>query len=229
MKTNHYKLETSPGDNFHTVAERASQIAASLKKTVVFEFNDIECFVAAGTNLELLWRDYSNSHLMEWRAIGPVCTEQYPADVEAELQRRTKERHEKRVKERVEQDKKDNVEREYFLKITDGVQIDLIDREQWESWKAKNTDPYGQGIFEYAESWAKLMQKEISEGKTLTDIAEHTSFQLGFMGITGFMYGAAVNILSNCWIHGETLRVWHNAKYKHHGDGVVNPAILTIK
>lgn len=50
------------------------------------------------------------------------------------------------------------------------------------------------------------------------------------------MYGCAVNILSHCWIHGETLRLWHNLKtqIKHEGEeanekgGVLNPAIINL-
>ena len=48
-------------------------------------------------------------------------------------------------------------------------------------------------------------------------------------GITGFMYGCAVNILSQCWEYGEVLRKWHNKEYDYEGDGVVNPAIMTVR
>ncbi len=61
------------------------------------------------------------------------------------------------------------------------------------------------------------------------DIAEKTSHAADNEGITGFMYGCAVSILAHCWKHGEELRKWHNGEYKYDGDGVVNPAILTIK
>ena len=47
-------------------------------------------------------------------------------------------------------------------------------------------------------------------------------------GITGFMYGAAVSILSQCWEYGEYLRKWHNKDYGYDGDGVVNPAVITV-
>ena len=42
------------------------------------------------------------------------------------------------------------------------------------------------------------------------------------------MYGCAVSILSQCWKYGEELRKWHNKEYNYDGDGVVNPAVLTI-
>lgn len=55
-------------------------------------------------------------------------------------------------------------------------------------------------------------------------------------GITGFMYGMAVNILSQCWLHGEALRRWHNIKMQIGDEGeranergaVLNPALLVL-
>jgi hypothetical protein len=67
------------------------------------------------------------------------------------------------------------------------------------------------------------------------------SFELGMEihdndGITGFMYGCAVSILSKVWIHGEQLRRWHNLKTQLRDEGekanqtggVLNPALLCI-
>jgi hypothetical protein len=42
------------------------------------------------------------------------------------------------------------------------------------------------------------------------------------------MYGYAVNALSQSWKYGEELRKWHNTDYGYEGDGIVNPAVLTI-
>lgn len=95
-----------------------------------------------------------------------------------------------------------------------------------------NLDPYGHGVYTFAERWAKLMEKDIEDcgGPTAAVIAnfERRSHQADTEGITGFMYGCAVSILSDCWEYGEILRKWHNKEYGYEGDGVVNPAILTI-
>jgi hypothetical protein len=99
---------------------------------------------------------------------------------------------------------------------------------EYYGWKEKNTDGYGSACFRYAEHWADLMEKEIKKGNDISEIAESASHEADTEGITGFMYGMAVSILSLCWVHGEKLRLWHNKKYNHKGDGVVNPAILTI-
>lgn len=98
----------------------------------------------------------------------------------------------------------------------------------YEDWKANNTDVYGKGIFKYTEKWANLMEKEIEEGKLVRDIAKETSDKADTDGITGYMYGASVNILSQCWERGEELRKWHNKEYDYEGEGTVNPAMLTV-
>lgn len=51
---------------------------------------------------------------------------------------------------------------------------------------------------------------------------------MDFLGITGFMYGCAINLLSARWKYGEDLKIYHNSKYNYSGDGVVNPAVFSI-
>lgn len=104
--------------------------------------------------------------------------------------------------------------------------------EKYQEGYNNNLDPYGHGVYTFAERWAELMEKDIEDcgGPTAAVIAnfEKRSRQADTEGITGFMYGCAVSILSNCWEYGKILRKWHNKKYGYEGDGVVNPAILTI-
>jgi hypothetical protein len=99
----------------------------------------------------------------------------------------------------------------------------------YEDWKTKNSDPYGACTFRYAEKWADLMEKEIEKGANIKDVADSLSHKADTEGITGFMYGAAVSILSQCWEYGEELRKWHNKEYGYEGEGTVNPAMITIK
>ena len=222
-----FKLDTRCGDRFETVAEKAKVIATENNTTVEFEFNDVVCIVTKDTNLKWLYKDYCNAHTMEWKQV--VGVGKYPKRTRDELNRRNKLAKEESDQQRKEYDKKVKSERESYESLTKGVEIKLSDVDGWNQWRDKNKDPYGKCCFDYAESWAKLMQVEIDKGKTVRDCAEETSHQLGFYGITGFMYGAAVSILSSCWLHGEELRKWHNKEYNHEGDGVVNPAILTLK
>lgn len=90
-------------------------------------------------------------------------------------------------------------------------------------------DFYSRGIVHYAMRWAELMEKEIESGAKVADIADRTSTTADTEGITGYMYGCAISVLSNFWEYGEDLRKWHNHEYDYDGEGVVNPAILVIE
>lgn len=223
-----YKLETSCGNSFDNVAQKAKLIAIERNVIVEFDFNGVKCLVNKDTNTEWLLRDYSNSWTMEWKVVGPECYEFYEPEVQAEFEKRTKAKEKRQTKEAEQRRIKEQKEKDDFEEKIKGIELELKDAEGWKKSREANTDPYGNAALDYAEGWAKLMQVEIAKGKKLKEIAEKTSFELGFMGITGFMYGCAVNILSHCWIHGEELRKWHNKEYGHEGDGVVNPAILTL-
>lgn len=89
-------------------------------------------------------------------------------------------------------------------------------------------DFYSLGVINYLKRWADLMEKEIENGAKVADIADKTSHIADTEGITGYMYGCAVSALSHFWEYGEELRKWHNKKYNHDGEGVVNPAIITV-
>ncbi len=216
------------GNCFDEVARKAQVIATNKKTSAEFEFNGCLCVVNANTDLKHLWRDYRNHWTMDWSVIGPDCLQNYTPEVQAELEKRNKVAAEKRAIEEKEYRAKEEKERAEFIEKTKGIIIEFKDRAAWDAGRDKNADPYGNCIYEYAEGWAKLMQIEILKGNSLKDVAEKTSHELGFLGITGFMYGAAVSVLSHCWIHGEYLRKWHNKEYKHEGEGVVNPACLTM-
>ena len=117
------------------------------------------------------------------------------------------------------------------MKIIEGMEQDYRD------WFNKNDDPYGRRCFTYAEDWADIMEQAMDEGMSLEEIADSASHQADTDGITGFMYGMAVSILSKVWVHGERLRQWHNVKTQigtegHEADEkgtTLNPALLTVE
>lgn len=113
------------------------------------------------------------------------------------------------------------------MKILEGKEQDYKD------WYDKNLDAYGHACFTYAERWAEMLEELIGSNENnamqiIVENAEKTSLEADTEGITGFMYGMAVSILSHCWKYGEYLRKWHNKEYNYDGDGVVNPAVLTV-
>ena len=115
--------------------------------------------------------------------------------------------------------------------------LTLKNPEEWQQFVAKNcNNPYGRGVLTFAEYWARFMEGQIAAGHQLVDIAESCSEIADTDGITGFMYGCAVNILSLAWVYGEDLRRWHNKKTQINGEGdranedggVLNPALLSV-
>ena len=114
--------------------------------------------------------------------------------------------------------------------------MELKDKKGWDKGLENNTDSYGRECYLFTERWANLMEVKLKEGKKIKDFAKDTGHEADTSGITGFMYGAAVSILSNCWKHGERLRQWHNldtqisseGEEANKGKGVLNPALLNI-
>lgn len=240
----HVKISTCCGDWFPKVAERAKETVEYRNKVLhiddtiaEFDFNDIKCLVDKDTNLEWLERDYQHAHMMEWAVIGPLCVQWYETEVLAELDRREKAREEKQKIEEAAYRAKEDAERKLFEEKVKGIEIELIDKKEYDDWKAvQGGDGYGLACFAYAEGWAKLLQKEFADRNienpdvvSMIAHAENCSRQVDFMGITGAMYGMAVAILAKCWKHGEALRKWHNKEWGHEGsNGIVNPAVFTI-
>jgi hypothetical protein len=114
--------------------------------------------------------------------------------------------------------------------------MQIINQQLWDEGLAINQDSYGQIIYRYAERWANAMEEQLAAGEDLSAIAQKTSHTADVEDITMLMYGAAVGILAQCWLHGEALRRWHNiytqtrdeGERANESGGVLNPAILTI-
>lgn len=223
-------LNTGAGDTFSNVAEEAKS-RTDVYELVEFEFNGVKCLVNNNTNLDWLLRDYYNSWDMKWKVIGPDCLEKYEPEVAAELKKRKIAAEKKEKQRRKEYETNEAKEKAALDKIVKGIKIDIIPgkEKEYQKYVEKNSsDGYSRAVIDYGEGWAKKMQIEINKGGTVKDIADAAQKGLGFLGITGFQYGCVVNGLSHFWKHGEELRKWHNKEYGHEGNGVVNPAIVTI-
>ena len=120
--------------------------------------------------------------------------------------------------------------------MSDLPKFELTDPQGWEATVKANDDPYGAAGVRYAATWANMMEAEIASGAKLADVAKRTSHDADTDGITGFMYGCAVSILSQVWKHGDELRRWHNldtqigteGERANESGGTLNPALLSI-
>lgn len=107
------------------------------------------------------------------------------------------------------------------------------DQQAYDDYVNNNTDPYGSGVVRFERRWADLMEHCIEDGESVEQCAKATATEADTEGITGFMYGCAVDSLAHHWVYGEELRRWHNrdCQIGTEGDranetgGVLDPAL----
>ena len=206
------RLTFSAGSRIRDCFVEALQIAESTRRAVAFDFNEQTETVQPGDSVDQLMA--ARDERLERRRQAYLASPEH-AEVQArdEIARQTKAARDAEI---------DTELAGQELAFTQGG------AEKWAVCTRINDDPYGSCIVRFAERWARLMQARLGEDAAVASLAMQASFDANNEGITGFMYGAAVSILAEAWVHGEALREWHNAEYGHAGDGVVNPAVLTV-
>lgn len=167
----------------------------------------------------------------EWKAGIEANAEKYRLEREAYM--KTPEYRAERAKALKAANRREDVKKD-VIAVDESTELQFKDEEaakNWLQWVEINSkDGYSRAVVTYARRWGKYMQHLMEKhNKTVVDIAENASHVSDIEGITGFMYGCAVNMLAHCWKYGEELRRWHNKEWGHEDvDGVVNPAVLTI-
>lgn len=208
------KYEAMAGDSISNTCKTMEGMATEHNESVQAEFNGVTITAEVGMpagDIEQKWSDE-----MHRRAVAYAAS---PEGVAA------KRRQEKARRYRKESTKA-------------GIAaFDVTNEAKWAKWRKSNEDDgYGEACLRYAARWAKQMDAKIAGGAKVEEIAEATSHEANTEGITGFMYGAAVSMLAECWRHGEALRRWHNVKTQvgeegekaNESGGVLNPAIVNI-
>lgn len=89
----------------------------------------------------------------------------------------------------------------------------------------------------FMESWARLMQVEMANGKPLAEAAMITLAKADLAGIReSSQFSHAIYGLSRAWKYGEQLRQWFNLKHQRRDEGekanksggVINPSIIAL-
>ncbi len=215
MKTK--QLEVYAGNTIYSACEEAVTLAQRELCNVEFEFNDQKLTATPETDPKALAK-----HFMD------ECERRHAEYIPSLEYKRQQEEYERKQLERGTK---------LAAMLADSPEhMSLRDPEGWKKSCDVNTDPYGGAVMTYAERWARLMEGRMNKGERIADIADECSHLADSEGITGFMYGCAVSILSKVWQHGEALRLWHNLKTQiedegvraNESGGVLNPAMLSI-
>ena len=213
MKT----YEPPNGENITKTAKRMVDLANETKAPVTAKFNEIALMAKPDDSPRAIARYYHTESNRRHK--------KYLSSPEYKRQQRVAEEF-RRGHDRMLQDALAVAPKKMTLK----------DEESWKKIVAANADGYGDEVINFAERWARLMESQIVTGGTLEACAESASSLADNEGITGFMYGEAVRILSKVWVHGEQLRRWHNLKIQIGNEGkeanetgrVLNPALLSL-
>jgi hypothetical protein len=231
------RIETMPGHEITSTIKRAINAAASLSGTVAFDFNAVEVVVAADSNPDLICRDWQRGMFGYHKdVVGPYPAAELSAEAQASDARIKAENEARWAAQQAEYDRKAEEKR---IRLDAEIGHEAIrfadDKEaDWRTFAEANQDPYGSAVVRFADKWARLMQVRLRAGGKLDEIADAASHDADDEGITGFMYGCAVSLLSRCWERGEALRQWHNLKTQigdegeraNESGGVLNPALL---
>lgn len=226
-----YRMDELPcGLLINNVAREAIELARKLDEPVEFDFNgvivtalhDDEESAVVGRYNEAMRREADD------RRAARAAWLKTPAGI-AETKRKDAERAALNERRRP---------------LVDAIQVDglapfsLLEgkRDLWLEGLKNNPESYGRAVYRFASHWAFLMEHAIANGATVSDIARSACRDADNEGITGFMYGCAVSILSQCWEHGDELRRWHNidVQFGSEGEdandrgGVLNPALISF-
>ncbi len=218
-----YQYEVMCGETINQTTKDMARIATERKETVETDFNGVKVVVEPGEDGSRAERQY--------------FTDLNSASKEAERKRREWEQ----TPEGVESLRKQKAESDRIAAILTSEngkprEFSIADRETWELGMKNNQDGYGACVYRYAARWAAMMEAAMASGATVADCADKASHDADIEGITGFMYGCAVSVLSKVWEHGEALRRWHNIKSQigkegeraNESGGVLNPAIVSL-
>jgi hypothetical protein len=207
-------LEVSYSANIGSAVREAIELAISTQKPQTFEFNGPIVTVDASSNAELIIRDWRRAlnHYID-RHVGPTAKptltdEDLASDAAAEARNEDRRNADYALRQRQFLEQKDRVNARLLV----APAMEFSDRAGWLTVVAANqNDALGTETVRYAERWARLMQLELSEGKTLAEVWDSASHDADFGAMSGSTHGAARNILIKTWVHGTELQQLHRA------------------
>jgi hypothetical protein len=215
----HKEYIPEAGEDIKTTAKRMALMCQTADDQVVASFNDIELVAKFGMK---------------------------PAKIVSTYHALSKKRHEKYINSDEYKEQQLAQQKEHALRLQNlkaelkeaPVEPTFKDRAGWmESCRVNKDDDYGSAVNKFAELWMRLMEGQINQGNELSNCAKDMCHLANTeIGITGFMYGCAVSLISQVWQHGEELRRWHNldtqlgteGEKANESGGVLNPALLNI-
>ena len=104
----------------------------------------------------------------------------------------------------------------------------VIDEVSWKKWEDVNSDPYDKCCVDVAREVMRLLDNQEDFDPYLIITQADDNIKAG--GITVFMAGCVAQMVVRCHSKGDEFKTKWNKQWddKPH-EGVINPAIMTIK
>ncbi len=209
-------------DITHTIHE-AIKLSNQENRPISFEFNEVVVTITSNSRPELIYRDWLRAFYGYIpKKVGPEPAPELTQEEKANDARIEAQREARRQKARAEYEAQEKARRVAYeaqekarrvaveKKLRLKPKMELADKAAWMLTVANNPEPYGRAVINYAERWARLMQIEISNGRSIEEVAEATSQEADLEGITGFQFACAASILTKVWTHGQQLNSWRH-------------------
>ncbi|MDR1071744.1 MAG: hypothetical protein LBL21_03835 [Rickettsiales bacterium] len=186
---NRIELELYLGTSIESAAKEAKKMAAEMDALVQFDFNGAKMSVTKKMTtryiIDSIHRKLERNSYEYENSIA--CMRDRTAEKLASLKR----------------DRQDKETISYISTET----FDIGDAALYQEWRGECKNYYQTSIFNYADKWARLMQKEMADGKKLSKkLADEASHRADTTDvITGSQYNRAKQLLISCWKFGPEL------------------------
>ena len=104
----------------------------------------------------------------------------------------------------------------------------IVNQEKWDSYVGKNNDPYGKACVDTARKVMEYLDKE--QNFDCHDLICRADDEVKAGGLTGFMAGTVASMVSQFHSRGQEFKEkWNKGYGSNEKEGVINPALITIK
>ncbi len=190
----------------------------AVRPIIQFDFNSVTIRVTNSSNANHIYRDWQR--VLEGcinGVVGPFPKEQLSdAEIAHDESIRAENKRKAEESSRKYQEEWNATIKARSQRINECPPVEFVDQDKYEAEKAmvvaKDKSGYYPSCYNWAERWARLMQKGMAEEKQLEEVAE-LSDEADIEGHSGNQYGHAVKILADHWKYGEQLRRWHNKEW----------------
>lgn len=184
--------------------------AANFNETVSFELNGAIIVVEGDSNAEMIYRDWSRARAGYIEKAGPYPNE-ILSDIELANDARIASANRGSFDEMMfQRQARSAAEKEHFkMEMAGAPEMEFADFAGWSAWKARNDNNRGRAVADFAERWARLIQKKMATGENIEDVACDTFNTIyAVEQISGQMGFCAHYLLEWFWKYREDFIPW---------------------